>query len=86
MIKKVTVKEVEVKIYFQLDFRFHKIYYYLFIYYLGRGDGGGNNNDQENDGGGEGGEGGEVGEVGEVGCERNPIAIGKFLTFHFSFY
>ena len=40
----------------------------------------GNNNDQENDSGGEG------GEVGEVGCERNPIAIGKFLTFHFSFY
>ena len=29
--------------------------------------------------------GGEGGEVGEVGCERNPIAIGKFLTFHFSF-
>ena len=61
----------------------------LFIYYLGRGDGGGNNNnnDQENDGGGDGeGGDGEVGEVGEVGCERNPIAIGKFLTFHFSFY
>ena len=50
----------------------------LFIYYLGRGNGGGNNNDQENDSGGD-------GEVGEVGCERNPIAIGKFLTFHFSF-
>ena len=67
-----------------LNFRFHKIYYYLFIYYLGRGDGSGNNNnnDQENNGGGDGGEGGEVG---EVGCERNPIAIGKFLTFHIFF-
>jgi hypothetical protein len=51
----------------------------LFIYYLGREDGGGNN-DQESDGGN-----GREGN-GEVGCEMNPIAIGKFLTFHFSFY
>ena len=54
----------------------------LFIYYLGREDGTGND-DQESDGG-NGREGN--GEVGEIGCEKNPIAIGKFLTFHFSFY
>jgi len=54
----------------------------LFIYYLGREDGG-SNDDQKSDGGNsrEG-----NGEVGEVSCEKNPIAIGKFLTFHFSFY
>jgi len=54
----------------------------LFIYYLGREDGGGND-DQESDGGNsrEG-----NGEIEEIGCEKNPIAIGKFLTFHFSFY
>ena len=54
----------------------------LFIYYLGREDGS-SNDDQESDGG-NGREGN--GEVGEVGYEKNPIAIGKFLTFHFSFY